>query len=183
MTKIDEIIEKINRFEGVNDKITFKTDVEKMKHVIGYINSQGIVSSVVIQLMMFFADMLMLETSNRTLYGEMYIAARNERFFTVTGIELGEYLKDKENIELHEDYNLDYLSGSDIAALNEEIEIFKNFNLDEYIKMIKENKYTKIINQEMGDKDYYFVRWEPLIKDFPDEKQNWLKDFYEAIVY
>ena len=188
---IQKIIDILNSFDVNEKKITFVCDAEKMKHVIGYFNSKGVCSATRILTALFFADMISLEESNRTIYGEMYLAHyfKDKDLLMIDGITISESLNDRfqdkenEDIELHEEYNPDFISGSDMNAINKAIEMFDDWSVETYMNVVKTNKYAQIIKKELGDKERMFVRWEPLIADFPDEKKNWLRDFDRAIVY
>lgn len=187
---IQKVIDILNSFDVNEKKITFVCDTKKMKHVIGYFNSKGIYSATRILSALFFADMISLEESNRTIYGEMYLAHyfKDKDLLMINGISISESLNEQfkdqdEDIELHEEYDPDYISGSDMNAINKAIEMFGDWSIETYMNITKTNKYAQIIRKELGDKDRMFVRWEQLIADFPDEKKNWLRDFDRAIVY
>lgn len=171
--------------------IMFTPDKEKLKHLVGYLNTKNVFSAARVSSVLSMADFISLENFNRTLYGETYVASQTEvpgviciqgiTFVTMYMIDERGNLKD--NLDLHEDCDLDFISGSDIAAIDEALKLFPNWSAADYKKAIDENKCTRNIQEELGDKHVMFVKWETVIKDFPEEKQRWLKEFDKAIVY
>ena len=168
-------------------KITFTVDKTKVYNAILYIMDKGIRHPYIISKVLSKADVIHLNEYGRSIAGDVLLVEqhgttpKNAKDIIMANWGVGDdFYSFEGQLNIDTLPLLDYLSGGDMAALNEAINIFR----DKSVKEAEEINHNEFFWKKVKDAELTEVPVEMMLKDGTDSKfYDFLVNFGPAIVY
>lgn len=168
-------------------KITFTVDKTKVYNAILYIMDKGIRHPYIISKVLSKADVIHLNEYGRSIAGDVLLVEKHgttpknakDIIMANWGVD-ADFYSFKGQLSIDTLPLLDYLSGGDMAALNEAIDMFRDKSVEE----AEEINHSEFFWKDVKDTELTEVPVEMMLKDGTDNKfYDFLVNFGPAIVY
>lgn len=168
-------------------KIEFRFNKDKANAVILYLAQKDYgISKMRLLKYVFFADLYHINKYGRPILGDKYVAMDNgpvlSKLYDMLKTSSQDYHIEKNMIIIpNTEPDLDYLSKSDIEALDYALEKYSQYETLEMSALIHENNSWKIARNNSPESKAPLIKWEDMITN-PEVLED-LQVYSKAIVF